>query len=169
MFRILIYSKQHETTIREYLSGFLLNFISTPTEFESILQKETFDLIVMEYGEDSLNLIDSLNRNFSQIHFPLVLAIVEEKGVKLDRIDDFLSSPFSKDELLKRIFILEEKRRFFHFFSALKEITLEEAEKFLILNAVEKQNGSKSKAAKILGISTRTIELKFRKWGITPR
>ncbi|MCP4254331.1 MAG: hypothetical protein GY775_13170, partial [Candidatus Scalindua sp.] len=43
-------------------------------------------------------------------------------------------------------------------------ITMKEIEKMVILDALQATNGSKSKAAKILGISTRKIEYKIKEW-----
>nr|MBC8552970.1 sigma-54-dependent Fis family transcriptional regulator [Candidatus Brocadiales bacterium] len=43
-------------------------------------------------------------------------------------------------------------------------ITMKEIEKKVILDALQTTNGSKSKAAKVLGISTRKIEYKIKEW-----
>ncbi len=42
--------------------------------------------------------------------------------------------------------------------------TMKEVEKKVILDALQTTNGSKSKAAKVLGISTRKIEYKVKEW-----
>ncbi|MBE7412524.1 MAG: hypothetical protein L6Q54_10295 [Leptospiraceae bacterium] len=167
--RILVYGKEYEERIREGLSGYLSNFVSDIKELESMLQKENFDLIVLKYNAATLDFLDSLKKNYEKIQFPLILSISQNKENNLDRIDDFLTEDFTAKELSKRLSILEEKSSYFRFLSEYKNSSLEEIEKFLILSTVEKEKGSKSKAAKILGISTRTIELKFHKWGITSR
>ena len=41
---------------------------------------------------------------------------------------------------------------------------MKEIEKKVILDALHTTNGSKSKAAKVLGISTRKIEYKIKEW-----
>ena len=45
--------------------------------------------------------------------------------------------------------------------------TMKEIEKRIILETLQSTNGSKSKAAKILGISTRKIEYKIKEWSKT--
>jgi len=45
--------------------------------------------------------------------------------------------------------------------------TMKEIERKVILETLQTTNGSKSKAAKILGISTRKIEYKIKEWGNT--
>jgi DNA-binding NtrC family response regulator len=42
--------------------------------------------------------------------------------------------------------------------------TMKEIEKKVILETLQTTNGSKSKAAKMLGISTRKIEYKIKEW-----
>lgn len=167
MLRVLVYSKNHKEDIQNFSSGAFLNFVNLFSEMEKAFQKEKFDVLIFDYDKKTLEKLSSLRNLFSTFRFPLTLAIVaKNEQVDLVKVDDFLSSPFTKEEFEKRISVMEEKKNYFNYLSDLKNLSLEEAEKILILKAVEFQNGSKSKAAKMLKISTRSIELKFHKWGI---
>ncbi|MCE9499264.1 MAG: hypothetical protein K8R21_01945 [Leptospira sp.] len=46
------------------------------------------------------------------------------------------------------------------------KIGIKEFENQLIVKAVELNNGSKAGGANLLGLSTRSIELKFKEWGL---
>lgn len=170
MLRVLVYSKLHQEDIRKFCSGVFLNFVDEFLELEKFLQNEKFNLLIFDYEKKTIEKIVSLKRETPSLRFPLTLALVS-KNEKADfqKVDDFLAYPFTKDEFTKRISLLEEKIDYFNYLSDLKNFSLEDAEKYLILKAVELQNGSKSKAAKILKISTRSIELKFHKWGISTK
>ena len=47
-----------------------------------------------------------------------------------------------------------------------RDITLEEMEKKLILNTLDRVNGNRTQAAQILGVSVRTIRNKLNQYGL---
>jgi len=51
-------------------------------------------------------------------------------------------------------------------FSGLVGLTLRDAERYLIINTLGGVNGNKARAARILGITTRTIRNKLRQYNI---
>jgi DNA-binding NtrC family response regulator len=48
-------------------------------------------------------------------------------------------------------------------------VTLAEVERFTIMKTLEAVGGSPTKAAKILGVSKRTIQYRLQEWGVTKR
>jgi len=48
-------------------------------------------------------------------------------------------------------------------------VTLAEVERYTIMRTLEAVNGSPTKAAKILGVSKRTIQYRLQEWGLTKR
>ena len=48
-------------------------------------------------------------------------------------------------------------------------VTLAEVERYTIMKTLEAVGGSPTKAAKILGVSKRTIQYRLQEWGVTKR
>jgi DNA-binding NtrC family response regulator len=48
-------------------------------------------------------------------------------------------------------------------------VTLAEVERYVILKTLEAVDGSRHRAAEILGISRRTLQYRLQDWGIEPR
>jgi two-component system response regulator HydG len=48
-------------------------------------------------------------------------------------------------------------------------VTLAEVERYVILKTLDSVDGSRHRAAEILGISRRTLQYRLQEWGIEPR
>ena len=48
-------------------------------------------------------------------------------------------------------------------------VTLAEVERYVITKTLQSVDGSRNKAAEILGISRRTLQYRLQEWGIEPR
>jgi DNA-binding NtrC family response regulator len=48
-------------------------------------------------------------------------------------------------------------------------VTLAEVERYVIMKTLEAVDGSRNRAAEILGISRRTLQYRLQEWGIEPR
>lgn len=91
-----------------------------------------------------------------------------------DYIENFIYKParkfevlFAAKNLMKKIQIIHENKVLKSSIIIKENTTLKEIEKQVIVHTVNKFDGSKAKAANLLDISKRSIELKYKEWNIS--
>ncbi|MCB1193173.1 MAG: hypothetical protein H7A23_14795 [Leptospiraceae bacterium] len=133
-----------------------------------------FNSLFIGHGNVGYNVFVKTNRKrigkdlFCMVLLDSIHSIPEE-----DFVEDLIYKPvrkfeilFAVNRLMKKINVIHENKILKSSILIKENTPLKEIEKQVIIHTVTRFEGSKAKAANILGISKRSIELKYNEWGL---
>jgi DNA-binding NtrC family response regulator len=158
-----------EAVLRQ--KGHIVETASTGKAALSKLSTTSFDAVITDLqmpGQDGLALFHSILKSKPELPV-VVLSALASVNAAVEAIksgaSDFLQKPFSSDALdkvIENIFDSAQPRES----DNAEVVTVSEMERKLIMTALRKTNGNRTHAAKLLGISLRTLRNKLREYRV---